>query len=89
LVELNGRKVPVELKTARRRLGPKSPVSWIRRAKMYGWLYDSPTAYLVIINVVTGEERDVEVRSYSDEEMERIIKKCLRGEWPQKTLRSR
>jgi len=86
LVELNGKRIPVELKTTRRKLGPTSPVSWIRRTKIYGWLYDSDIAYLVIINVVTGEERDVEVRAYSDEEMARIIKKWLRGEWPQHTL---
>jgi len=86
LIEVNGKRVPVELKTTRRKLGPSSPITWIRRAKIYGWLYDSDIAYLIIINVVTGEERDVEVRSYTNEEMERIIKKWLKGEWPQRSL---
>jgi len=86
LVEVNGRKIPVELKTTRRRLGPESPIEWIRRTKAYGWLYDSDIAYLIIINVVSDEERDVEVRSYTDEEMSRIIRKWLRGEWPKCSL---
>ena len=88
IIEINGFRYPVELKTMRRSLSNMLPEVWLRRPKLYGWLYGSRIAYLIVVNVVTAEERDVEVRSYSDEEVERIIRKWLLGKWPIQTLPS-
>lgn len=78
---------PVELKTTRSSKRPSTPKKeWVRRAKIYGWLYGREKAYLVIFNIITGVEMDHIVRSYSDEEMKEMIEKWLRGEFPNPTL---
>ena len=80
--------MPVELKTTRRPLNGRLPERWVRRARVYGWLYQTAQSYLIVINLVDGTERDEVLKSYSDEEMEWIIKKWLLGEWPSRTLPS-
>lgn len=78
---------PVELKTTRSSKRPTAPrTEWVRRAKIYGWLYGTEEAYLVVFNVITGREIDHKVKSYSDEEMKEIVEKWLRGEFPNPTL---
>lgn len=81
----SGEKVPVELKTTRRSLN-SLPETWLRRAKFYAWLYSKRIGYLIVLNLVTSEERDIEVKAYTDDEVERIIRRWLKEEWPQRTL---
>ena len=87
-VNINGFRYPVELKSTRRDLRKPLPEHWLRRPKLYAWLYGTRIGYLIVINVVDGMERDVKTVAYMDEEVERIIKKWLLGRWPSRTLPS-
>jgi len=78
---------PVELKTTRSSRRPRSPErEWVRRARMYAWLYGADRGYVAVFNVITGEEEDHEVPAYTDEEVREILEKWLRGEFPSATL---
>ena len=79
--------IPVELKTTR---SPnklrKPPKHWVRRSRIYAWLYNTGKAYLIVFNLITGDEHDHAVPQYTDEEMREIVEKWLRGEFPSTTL---
>lgn len=78
---------PVELKTTRSNKKPRHPnKEWIRRGRIYAWLYEVEKGYVIVFNVITGEEYDHETPAYTDEEMRDIVEKWLRGEFPSTTL---
>lgn len=77
---------PLELKTTRSDKRMKHPPEeWLRRASIYGWLYDSD-AVLAVLNVVTGEYREHRIRRLSDDEVRWIVERWLAGEYPRRTL---
>jgi len=78
---------PIELKTTRIEEKLSKPnEEWIRRGKIYAWLYDTKKAYIIVLNVITGEEANHEVQPYTNEEIQEIVEKWLRGEYPHPTL---
>ena len=77
---------PVEFKSTKRNISSWIPESWLRRPKIYGWLWGSRRAWLIIINVLDLTERDIPVESYVDQEFKRILYEWLRGRWPQRSL---
>jgi hypothetical protein len=78
---------PVELKTTRSNRKPRTPSKeWIRRARLYAWLYGKSKGILVIFNVITGEEVDHVLDAFTDEEVREMVEKWLRGEFPSPTL---
>jgi len=80
---------PVELKTTRSNNKPKQPnKEWIRRGKLYAWLYGVEKGYVVVFNVITAEEENYELPAYTDDEMKDIVEKWLRGEFPSFTLQN-
>lgn len=78
---------PVELKTTRNGRNIFVPrKEWVRRVKLYAWLYGKKKGYLIILNVITGDEANYEVDAYTEEEIREVIEKWLRGEFPRNTL---
>lgn len=78
---------PVELKTTRRSVSRWSaPWGWVLRARVYGWLYGTPRAYLVVLNVVDGSETVIELDSLDTNTVTGLLEKWLLGLFPYATL---
>lgn len=78
---------PIELKTTRSSKRVFEPEKeWVRRGRIYGWLYDVDKAYLIVFNVINGKEVDHILQSYSNAEMRDITEKWLKGVFPALSL---
>ena len=72
---------PIELKTTRSKQTIRP--EWVSRIETYTWLYRKD-GILIILNVITGEERVIPISKINDEEMKKRIELWLRGEYPRK-----
>lgn len=78
---------PVELKTTRSGRKFHAPKKeWIRRTKVYAWLYKKERGYLIVLNVISGDEANYEVTPFTDNEMRDIVERWLEGSYPTNTL---
>lgn len=80
--------IPVELKTTRnQKLLSKPRREWVSRARLYAWLTGSQTAYLIVVDVISGREANHLVTAYTDEDVKGIVEEWLAGNYPRRTLR--
>ncbi len=79
--------IPVEVKTTRKDIR-RYDSRWALQAEIYAWLYHTPLAYLVVINVVDGVERVWRCPAITDDRMHHLVLDWFRGKDPVSYARS-